>query len=222
MSQTVATAISRDFLRQRAAEHLHRDAVAKAVASETAPIAPPSDFDLNPQALHELQTKPLERPAAVLVPIIARTELTVLFTERPVHLPVHAGQISFPGGKFEGTDDSFQETALREAEEEVGLKRTLVEPLGFLDAYQTGTGYRITPLVALVDASFRPLPNKDEVASVFEVPLHFLMNPNNHKRHQRSINNTLRTYYAMPFEGRYIWGATAGILKNMHTRLFAS
>ncbi len=180
----------------------------------------PSDFDLNPDFL-ALLPKPLTpRAAAVLVPVIARTRLTVLFTLRTQHLKAHAGQVSFPGGKVEAADASPLDTALREAQEEIGLDRRLVEPLGFLDTYRTGTGYAIAPLVALVDPAYTITPDPNEVADVFEVPLAFLMEPANARLETRFWRGADRRYYALTYDARDIWGATAGMLKNMQERLF--
>lgn len=184
--------------------------------------AGPSDFDLNPGAEAELETHPGPRPAAVLVPVVARLSLSVLLTQRTESLPSHAGQISFPGGKMEPGDADPVATALREAQEEVGLGADFIEPLGYLDPYRTGTGFRIFPVVALVRPGFELLLDKSEVADVFEVPLEFLMEERNHQTHVRSWRGAERRFYAMPFEERYIWGATAGIIKNMHQRLFCA
>lgn len=183
-------------------------------------LAGPSDYDLNP-GLERDWPRPAEpRPAAVLVPVVARDALTVLFTQRADALPSHAGQIAFPGGKVEPSDRDAVDTAQREAEEEIGLERALTEPLGFLDPYLTGTGFRIVPVVALVQPDFTLRLDTSEVASAFEVPLDFLMNAENHVRHSRTLRGQERFYHAMPFKDHYIWGATAGILKNMHERFF--
>jgi 8-oxo-dGTP pyrophosphatase MutT (NUDIX family) len=184
--------------------------------------AGPSDFDLNPELVPELARHPAPRPAAVLVPIVGHAELTVLLTQRTDHLPSHAGQISFPGGKMEKGDSDPVATALREAQEEIGLDPRFVEPLGFLDAYRTGTGYRIVPVVAIVHEGYKLTLDANEVADAFEVPLAFLMDAQNHATHVRSWRGAERRFYAMPFEQRYIWGATAGIMKNMHLRFFPS
>jgi 8-oxo-dGTP pyrophosphatase MutT (NUDIX family) len=181
----------------------------------------PSDFDLNPELIPELAAQPGPRPAAVLVPIVTRPDLTVLLTQRTDHLSSHAGQISFPGGKVEEGDGGPVATALREAREEIGLDPSFVEPLGFLDAYRTGTGYRIVPVVGFVHEGFELTLDPNEVADAFEVPLAFLMDAQNHATHVRSWRGVERSFYAMTFEQRYIWGATAGIMKNMHHRLFS-
>lgn len=178
----------------------------------------PSDFDLDPQMFWEIAGQDLLRPAAVLVPIMRHAELTVLLTTRTVHLPSHAGQISFPGGKVEPDDASPLDAALREAEEEIGLDRGHVEPLGYLDCYRTGTGYAITPVVAVVDPAFTPRPDLREVAEVFEVPLAFLLDAANHELHTRVLAGRARRFHAIGFGDRFIWGATAGIIKNLHAR----
>ena len=178
----------------------------------------PSDFDLNPD------TAPRDggslTPAAVLVPVVARERLTLLLTERTQHLTTHAGQIAFPGGKIEPGDMGAAAAALREAEEEIGLDPALVEPLGYLPPYRTGTGFVITPLVAIVSPRFTLRPDPAEVADVFEVPFDFLMNADNHRIDSRQWRGAERQFYAMPFEQRYIWGATAGIIRALSRRLF--
>jgi 8-oxo-dGTP pyrophosphatase MutT (NUDIX family) len=189
---------------------------------ESGPRPGPSDFDLNPELIAELGKLPAPRPAAVLVPIVERAELSVLLTLRTDHLPSHAGQIAFPGGKIEEGDCDPVAAALREAREEIGLEARFVEPLGFLDAYRTGTGYRIVPVVAMVREGFELKLDTNEVADAFEVPLAFLMDAQNHVTHVRPWRGIERRYYAMPFQQRYIWGATAGIMKNMHQRLFSA
>jgi 8-oxo-dGTP pyrophosphatase MutT (NUDIX family) len=178
------------------------------------------DWDLNPELRGDLAAMATPRPAAVLVPIMLREPLTVLFTERAQDLPSHPGQISFPGGKVEPGDADALACALREAREEIGLTADRVEPLGYLDSYRTGTGFQITPAVALVRPGFTMTLDAREVADVFEVPLVFLMDEANHQKASREWRGRQRSYYAMPYEGRYIWGATAGMLKNMHQRLF--
>lgn len=181
-----------------------------------------SDFDLNPELLADLAVMEPPRPAAVLVPVVAREQLTVLLTVRTDHLPTHAGQVAFPGGKVEKVDSGPIATALREAQEEIGLDARYIEPIGFLDSYRSGTGFHIMPLVALVEPSFTLTPDPSEVADTFEVPLSFLMDTANHQRHMREWRGRLRHFYAIPFGDRYIWGATAGMIKNLHERLFGA
>lgn len=161
------------------------------------------------------------RPAAVLIPVIDRPQPTVLLTQRAAHLNDHAGQISFPGGKIDTTDASPLDTALREADEEVGLAREFIDPIGYLDLYGTSFGFRILPTVARVRPGFTLRVNASEVDDTFEVPLAFLMNPANHQLHSKEFRGMERTYYAMPYGERYIWGATAGILRVLYERIFA-
>ena len=152
-------------------------------------------------------------PAAVLFPIILRERAaSVLLTQRSAHLRDHPGQISFPGGRAEPSDASLAGTALREASEEIGLPSASAEVLGYLPDYRTGTGFCVTPVVALLTPPFQLLPDGDEVAEIFEVPLAFLLNPVNHKRHSTQHAGRLRQFYAFSYEGRFIWGATAGII----------
>jgi 8-oxo-dGTP pyrophosphatase MutT (NUDIX family) len=160
------------------------------------------------------------RPAAVLIPIVRRKEPMVLLTQRTAHLPDHAGQISFPGGKIETTDESPLAAAMREAEEEIGLGRRFIRPIGYLDLYMTTLGYRIVPTLARVEPGFELSLNPSEVDDVFEVPLAFLMEPANHQRHSRDWQGMTRSYYAIPFGQRYIWGVTAGILRNLYDRIY--
>ncbi len=177
------------------------------------------DHDLDPLLRAIAEVRPI-RPAAVLVPIIDRAEPMVLFTQRSAHLKDHAGQISFPGGKIDAGDASPLAAALRETEEEIGLAATFIEPIGYLDLYLTTFGYRIVPTLARVRPDFSLALNRDEVEDAFEVPLSFLMAPENHQRHSRQWNGMTRTFYAMPFGERYIWGATAGILRNLYERIY--
>jgi 8-oxo-dGTP pyrophosphatase MutT (NUDIX family) len=141
-------------------------------------------------------------------------------TQRAQHLPDHAGQVSFPGGKIDKADASPCDSALREAEEEIGLDRKFVQPLGYLDLYMTTLGYRIVPLIARITPGFSLALNTSEVDATFEVPLRFLMNQNNVQRHARDWQGMTRHYYAITFGERYIWGVTAGILRNLHERIF--
>lgn len=159
--------------------------------------------------------------AAVLVPVLAREpEATVLLTLRTSHLAAHSGQISFPGGKIEEGDATPVETAIREAQEEVGIPPALVTPLSLLDLHNTGTGFRIVPVLSLVEPSFEPAPHPAEVAEVFEVPLSFLMAEENHIRHLREWKGGNILFYAMQFQRHFIWGATAAILRNLYERLY--
>ena len=174
---------------------------------------------------HRLDGAPLftgsPRPAAVLVPIVKHdAEVTVLLTTRHANLRQHSGQIAFPGGKIDPDDASPLAAALREAEEEIGLGREVVTPLGYLDPYLTGTGYRVLPVVGSVVPPLRLTINPVEVDDAFEVPLGFLMDPRNHELHSRDFGGRLRRFYAMPFGGRVIWGATAGMLRNLYERLY--
>jgi 8-oxo-dGTP pyrophosphatase MutT (NUDIX family) len=160
------------------------------------------------------------RPAAVLIPVVDHAEPTVLLTQRAAHLNDHAGQISFPGGKIDATDASPLDAALREAEEEIGLRPEFIEPVGYLDLYGTSFGFRILPTVARVRPGFKLRINHAEVDDAFEVPLAFLMNPANHQLHSKEFRGMERWFYAMPFAERYIWGATAGILRVLYERIY--
>lgn len=163
------------------------------------------------------------RPAAVLIPVIARgDEASIILTRRASHLKDHAGQVAFPGGKIDAADASPLATALREADEEIGLASHHVTPLGFLDPYLSATGFRIIPVMALVADTAQFQPNAAEVEAVFEVPLRFLMDPSNHQQHAAEWRGAIRKYYAIPYETHYIWGVTAGILRNLYERLYAA
>ncbi|HUG60246.1 MAG TPA: CoA pyrophosphatase [Methylomirabilota bacterium] len=162
------------------------------------------------------------RDAAVLVTVSARPDgAVVMLTRRTDHLAAHAGQIAFPGGKIDPGDSGPVSAALREAEEEIGLDARLVEPLGLLDPYVSNSGYRIFPVVALVEPFATVTPNPDEVADVFEVPLAFLMSPSNHLMEHRPWRGAERRYYAMPFGPWRIWGVTAGIIRLFHDQVYA-
>lgn len=188
------------------------------------PAAPATrgDLDLDP-SMWERAGVAATRPAAVLVPVVERPEPGILLTLRTAELPNHAGQIAFPGGKIDEDDAGPLEAALREAKEETGLDPRFVQPIGYLDLYLTFSGFRVLPLVARVDPAYALALNAREVIDAFEVPLGFLMAPENHQRHIRDDWRGLgirREYYAMPFGERYIWGVTAGILRNLYERIY--
>jgi 8-oxo-dGTP pyrophosphatase MutT (NUDIX family) len=156
------------------------------------------------------------RPAAVLVPLIDHPHgISVLLTQRTAHLSAHAGQIAFPGGRIEPHDPDPESAALRETEEEVGLPRDRVTLIGRLDLYLTGTGFEITPVVGLVRPPFPLAIDPFEVAEAFEVPLSYILDPRNHQRVERQSGGSRRVFYVLPYQGRNIWGATAGILVNL-------
>jgi 8-oxo-dGTP pyrophosphatase MutT (NUDIX family) len=177
-----------------------------------------SDFSLNAGGA----MPQVWRPASVLVPLIRRDSgITVLLTQRTEDMPSHAGQIAFPGGRRQAEDVDATATALRETEEEVGLTRDFVDVAGSLDLYRTGTGYQITPIVGIVTPGFTTRADPREVADVFEVPLDHFLDERNHRIDSRVWQGRERRYYAMPYGERYIWGATAGMLKNLHFILTA-
>jgi 8-oxo-dGTP pyrophosphatase MutT (NUDIX family) len=152
-------------------------------------------------------------PAAVLMPLVNRDEgLQVLLTQRSADLADHPGQISFPGGRVEPQDATLAATALREAYEEIGLPAARISVLGELAQYETVTGYRVTPIVGWVEPPFPVVPDPVEVAEVFEVPLSFVLDPANQQRHFRMVGTMRRDFWAIPYSGRYIWGATAAML----------
>lgn len=171
--------------------------------------------------------------AAVLMPLVMRGELMLLLTQRTTNLSTHSGQVALPGGRTDDSDLDAVETALREATEETGLARSYAEVLGTLPIYVTGTAYSITPVVALIKPGFDLNPNPDEVADVFEVPLAYLMNPTNHRRHAVEFDGLTREWLSMPYldnsvrqengelTERFIWGATAGMLRNLYRFLIA-
>lgn len=192
--------------------------VSRALAAP--PLGVRSDHDLNPSSATPVRPGAPARDAAVLCGLVPRRDgLSVILTRRAEHLRNHAGQISFPGGKREADDPSLAHAALREAHEEIGLSPSAVGLLGPLDPYVTVTGFRVTPYVGEVDPDFRPVLDRQEVELVFEAPLDFLMDPSNCARHHYDRNGVRRHYYAMPWNGHYIWGATAGMLKGLADRL---
>jgi 8-oxo-dGTP pyrophosphatase MutT (NUDIX family) len=217
MLRTDPAAISSAEFFDRARARLHFDVPAGLVDPT---IIPKSGDHGTDRMLEIVAREQPVRPAAVLIPVVDHPEPTVLLTQRAAHLNEHAGQISFPGGKIDATDASPLDAALREAEEEIGLKRDFIDPVGYLDLYATGFGFRILPTVARVKPGFTLTINHSEVDDAFEVPLSFLMNPANHQVHSKEFRGMERFYYAMPFAQRYIWGATAGILRVLYERIY--
>lgn len=197
-------------------EEVRSRLVARTAAIAAGRLVPPpyvgSDF-----ALNAADAPPADlRPAAVLVPLVDRAEgLTVLLTQRTADMPSHAGQIAFPGGRRHRDDADLVATALRETEEEIGVGPHHVDVVAAIDNYVTGSGYLITPIVGFVAPRFELKPDPREVADIFEVPLAFFLDPANHHVHSRTWQGRERRYYAMPYGERYVWGATAGMLKNL-------
>jgi 8-oxo-dGTP pyrophosphatase MutT (NUDIX family) len=210
--------LTRDWVRNRFAQFRtpgRRGFGGASDAHEAAALrrATRGDHDLNPG-----MTPPSAalRPAAVLVPLVDRAEgMSVLLTQRTEHLSAHAGQIAFPGGRLDPDDPDAAAAALRETEEEIGLSRDRVSLIGRLDTYVTGTGFEITPIVGIVAPPFALRVQPDEVADVFEVPLAFVLDPANHRRTERVLDERRRVFFVLPYEGRNIWGATAGMLVNL-------
>lgn len=202
---------------------LLRALIRKRLAAATNPSADviAGDHHLNPGSDDRPAGRVL-RDAAVLVPIVARPQgLTVLFTKRAEDLPHHPGQVAFPGGRVDAEDADHAAAALRETHEETGIPPHFISVEGTLDRYETGTGFAIVPVVGIVQPGFALNVNPSEVAAVFEVPFGFLMDPANHQRHSAEWRGARREYFAMPYQGHYIWGATAGMIVNLHRRLFS-
>lgn len=193
----------------RATRRLHRQPVAEAVAGDH--VLNP-DFEMEGAKYHD---------AAVLMPAVAHpSQVAMLLTKRTPHLSAHAGQIAFPGGRIEPGDAGPGAAALREAQEEIGLDPAAVEIVGYLDPYLTRTGYRVTPVLGRIAPGLGFVLNRHEVEDLFEVPVDFLMTPENIRREGRVIMGRERYFYELTFEGRRIWGVTAGIIKALYERMF--
>lgn len=185
-------------------------------------IVPPSGDQGTDRMLEIVAREQPIRPAAVLIAVVDHPQPTILLTQRAAHLNDHAGQIAFPGGKIDPTDATPLDAAVREAWEEIGLAREFIDPIGYLDLYATGFGFRILPTVARIRPGFTLRISENEVDDAFEVPLAFLMDVANHQVHSKEYRGIMRSYYAMPFEKRYIWGATAGMLRVLYERICRS
>ncbi len=201
-----------------------REAFRAFIASRLDPArrgAAHSDYDLNPDMRSEAPENLIA--AAVLVPLVLRQDgVTMLLTRRTDHLRDHAGQVSFPGGRVEAHDEGAVATALRETEEEIGVGPSHIEVVGELDLYETRTGFRITPVVGLVEPGFTLTLDEFEVAEVFEVPLSFALDPANHQKRSLVWRGAERHFYLLPYGEREIWGATAGMIVNLYNRLSGS
>lgn len=192
-------------------------------AGEKAPFADDDygDHRLNPD-LRDMIVREGLRDAAVLIPVVDRRDgASVILTKRTEKLRAHSGQIAFPGGRLDPTDPTPEHAALRETEEEIGLSPRYIEVVGRMPDYVSGSGFRIAPILSVVRPDFRLSINPDEVDDAFEVPLSFLMNPQNHNRDSRVWQDRERYFYTMPFGERYIWGITAGIIRTLYERLYA-
>jgi 8-oxo-dGTP pyrophosphatase MutT (NUDIX family) len=206
---------SAETFRQRAALHQRSAAeIADAFRHH-------GDHALNPDLADQLEAV-ARRDAAVLIPVIddGAADARLILTQRAGSLRQHSGQVAFPGGKIDPEDGSPEAAAIREAQEEIALDPAFVTPVGQLPPYLTMSGFRIMPVLAVVKPGYSLVPNPDEVAEVFEVPLSFLMTPENHIRESRVWQGRERHYYTMPYENRFIWGVTAGILRMLYERLY--
>ncbi|WP_298812603.1 CoA pyrophosphatase [uncultured Roseibium sp.] len=179
------------------------------------------DHVLNPDLGPYARWEGPPRDAAVLIGILPRDDgPSVVLTQRTGHLKSHAGQVAFPGGKIDPTDAGPVEAALREADEEIGLKPDSVAPIGRLSPYLTGSGYRVVPVIGMIGADTAFRANPDEVEDVFEVPFGFLMDPGNHIKQSRVWQGKRRYFYEMPYGERYIWGVTAGIIRSLYETVY--
>jgi 8-oxo-dGTP pyrophosphatase MutT (NUDIX family) len=217
LSAAPADAATASFF-DRARERLNLD-VPAALTDPAAQGVRRGDLDLDPVSWERAGVS-ATKPASVLVPVVDRSEPTVLLTLRTSDLTSHAGQIAFPGGRIEPSDASPVAAAMREAREEIGLAPMLIEPIGYLDLYLTFSGFRILPTVARVKPDFSLNLNPAEVVEAFEVPLAFLMTSANYQRKTRDWKGIARDYYAIPYRDHYIWGITAGILRNLYERIY--
>ncbi len=189
-------------------------------AQSDVPRVETGDFQFNPD-LEDLIRQNALREAAVLIGVLqGKDGPSVLLTERTATLRSHSGQIAFPGGRVDSTDRTYAETALRECEEEVGIGGEHLEIVGEMPIYFSGSGYRIHPVLAVISGDYELRPNEQEVASIFDVPLSFLMNEGNHRKNSRQWQGKTRYFYEMPYQDRHIWGVTAGILRVMFERLY--
>jgi len=217
MDSATPPVIGRDFF-DRARARLTLD-VPAALHDHSITDFARGDLDTDPAKWEQVGVT-ATRAAAVLVPVVDHPEPGVLLTMRTSDLPNHPGQIAFPGGKMDPHDATPLAAALRETQEEIGLGAALIEPIGYLDLYLTFTGFRILPVLARVTPNYALTVNAREVADAFEVPLAFVMDEANHKRASRDWKGVTRHYYEMPFGERYIWGVTAGILRNLYEKIY--